>query len=229
MCRRLPLFVLAPVALLAAGAALVVAAPFGTSGQPVTMKQLMSVLPRGKDVPGYRAVFQRPETGIGPSPEHHCGRVESALWSPDRMPVASTRVVLSSTRGGQERHVVDSYSYAEDDAEVIMDELRASIPACAHYNSYFADLYLRFGTKPAEPPFAVGDEMVGYRVLAPPEGHVDLAGSGVPLGPGPLREPGASTTFVRTGGVITRYRLPVPQDIPEGFHERFRRAPDAED
>ncbi|WP_437082924.1 hypothetical protein [Streptomyces sp. enrichment culture] len=214
------------IAVVAGGAALLVAAPF--DARPVTTAQLMAVLPRGREVPGYGAEFARPETGIGPSSDLPCGKVATALWSPGRMPAASTRVVLTPVGNGREKHRVESYSYAEDDAEAVMAELRASIPACAHYNAYYADLYLRFGTRPAEPPFDIGDEVVGYRVLAPPPGDPDLAGSGVPLGPGPLREPGTPVTFVRTGGVITRYGSAVPRAVAEDFDARIRRAPSAD-
>ncbi|MEV7614154.1 hypothetical protein [Streptomyces sp. NPDC089799] len=223
--RRRPFsFVSTVLAVVAGGAALVVADPFGWFGWPVTTAQLMAVLPRGQDVPGYRAEFGRPETGVGPSAERPCGTVAAALWSPGRMPAASTRVLLTAKDGGK-RHLVDSYGYAEDDAEAVMAELRASVPACAHYNAYYADLYLRFGTRPADPPFEVGDEMVTYRVLAPPPGDPDLGGSGAPLEPGPLQEPGTAVTFVRTGGVITRYGSAVPRAVAEDFEARIRRAP----
>ncbi len=231
MRRRFLLLILALIVLVGGGAVLAVVkrSPAGGSGEPVTMAQLMAVLPRGKDVPGYRAVFQRPEIGADPSPSHYCGEVASALWSRDRMPLASTLVVLTATKAGQEQHYVTSHSYARTDAQRIMQELRASIPACAHYNSYFADLYLRFGMRPAKPQFDVGDEVVSYRVLAPPAGHPDLGGSGIPLQPGPLQEPGALVTFVRTDGVITMYRGTVPKTIADDFDARLRRAPTADD
>ncbi|WP_435191471.1 hypothetical protein [Streptomyces sp. bgisy126] len=230
MRRRPLLFILALIVLVGAGAALAVVkrTPADGSGEPVTMAQLMAVLPRGKDVPGYRAVFQRPEIGAD-SPGRSCGEVASALWSRDRMPLASTLVVLTPTKAGQDQHYVTSHSYARTDAQRIMQELRASVPACAHYNSYHADLYLRFGTRPAKPQFDVGDEVVSYRVLAPPAGHPDLGGSGIPLQPGPLQEPGALVTFVRTGGVITAYGGTVPKAIADDFDARLRRAPTAGD
>ncbi|MEF2529400.1 hypothetical protein [Streptomyces sp. CS62] len=44
------------------------------------------------------------------------------------------------------------------------------------------------------------------------------------MAPGPLQEPGRTTTFVRTGGVITLYPAAVPQAVVEDLTNRFRRA-----
>jgi hypothetical protein len=130
MRRRVLRWVLAAPGLLAAAAVLAASAPVGGAARPVDTAQLMAVLPRGDELPGYRAEFGYP----------------------------------------------------------------------------------------------VGDEVVGYRVLAPPKWDSSSGGAGVPLEPGLLEEPGRTVTFVRTGGVVTYYRSAVPQTVAEAFDERLRRA-----
>ncbi|WP_405533756.1 hypothetical protein OG592_42325 (plasmid) [Streptomyces avidinii] len=188
------------------------------------MTTMMEVLPRGKDVLGYRVVSVETEYINRPSSAHLCGKVSVAIASQNRAPAASTRVVLAPGGQSGQGQAVVSYSYSEDDAVGVMKAIRAAIPNCTHYNSWYADLYTRHGLRPAQSPYRVGDETIRYRQLGPPPNDKDAGGSPVPLEPGPLQEPGKTITVVRTGGVITQYLDPVPKAVAEDIGNRFRRA-----
>ncbi|MFF3017289.1 hypothetical protein [Streptomyces sp. NPDC057939] len=214
--------VMGAVALL--GACLMIGGPFDWSTQPLSERALIDALPRGKDMPGYHARRAGADLSLSPSQEHLCGPVSTALITRHHKPAGMTQVMLTPLGQEKQQHHIESYSYTEDDAERIMGRIRAAVPTCAHYNSFYADLYSRHGLRPAKSPYQVGDEMVTYRMLEPPPGDVALAGSQIPMEPGPLQEPGRTITFVRTGGVITQYKDPVPKAVAEELHRRFRRA-----
>jgi hypothetical protein len=185
---------------------------------------MRQVLPQGTDVAGYRVASVEPELTDQPTPDRMCGAVSSAITSPDHAPSAATRLTLRPVGETGQGESVVSYSFSEDDAKSVMKRIRAALPSCAHYNAWYADLYTRHGLRPAQPPYRVGDDRISYRRLDPPPGDASAGGSPVPMAPGPLQEPGRTTTFVRTGGVITRYPAAVPQAVVKDLTNRFRRA-----
>ncbi|MGW7459969.1 hypothetical protein [Streptomyces sp. NPDC054797] len=224
--RRRPLSALAVVAALVLAAGLVGESPlFGWGhGETLGTARIREVLPRGTDVAGYRVVSVEPELTDQPSPDRACGAVSSALTSPDHAPSAATRLTLRAVGETGHGESVVSYSFSEDDAKSVMKSIRAALPSCAHYNAWYADLYTRHGLRPTLSPYRVGDDRISYRRLDPPPEDNASGGSAVPMAPGPLQEPGRTTTFVRTGGVITRYPDAVPQAVVEDFTDRFHRA-----
>ncbi|MEV4191037.1 hypothetical protein [Streptomyces toxytricini] len=226
MRRRLLLSGLPVVAALVLAAGLVSEDPlFGWwKGQTLGTARIRQVLPPGTDVAGYRVVSVEPERIDQPSPDRMCGAVASAITSPDHAPSAATRLILGPVGETGQGESVVSYSFSEDDAKSVMKSIRAALPSCAHYNAWYADLYTRHGLRPAQSPSRVGDDRISYRRLDPPPGDTSSDGSPVPMAPGPLQEPGRTTTFVRTGGVITRYPDAVPQAVVEDVTGRFRRA-----
>ncbi|MEU7068155.1 hypothetical protein [Streptomyces sp. NPDC046161] len=191
-------------------------------GETLGTARISEVVPPGTDVAGYRVVSVEPELTDQPSPDGMCGAVSSAITSPDHAPSAATRLILRPVGETGQGESVVSYSFSEDDAKSVMKSIRAALPSCAHYNAWYADLYTRHGLRPTRSPYRVGDEGISYRRLDPPPGDVSSGGSPVPVVPGPLQEPGRMTTFVRTGGVITRYPDAVPQAVVEDFTGRFR-------
>ncbi|MFG2621846.1 hypothetical protein ACGFXC_29930 [Streptomyces sp. NPDC048507] len=227
MSRRPLRYAPAVVAAAAVGASLFPpASPFVESWRTGALEEarLLGALPRGNDLPGVTVVGAGVNRGDGAASEEPCAEIGTAISPRGHPRPASTRVVLVA-RGtsGQGRSVV-SYALSEDAAVRAMGRIRAAIPRCAHYNSWWADLYTRHGLRPAPSPYRVGDEMVSYRQLDPPPSDPSAGGAPVPLEPGPLQEPGKTVTFVRTGGVITQYWEPVPKAVAEAFHDRFRRA-----
>lgn len=226
MRRRLLLSALPWVAALVLTAGLVGEDPLFGWGHGGTLgtARMREVLPPGTEIAGYRVVSVEPERTDQPSPDRACGAVSSALTSPDHVPPAATRLILRPAAETGEGRSVVSYSFSEDDAKSVMKGIRAALPACAHYNSWYADLYTRHGLRPTPSPYRVGDDRLSYRRLDPPPGDAASGGSPVPMAPGPLQEPGRTTTFVRTGGVITRYPDAVPRPVVEDLTARFRRA-----
>ncbi|MET9609372.1 hypothetical protein ABZZ17_30640 [Streptomyces sp. NPDC006512] len=194
------------------------------SSGALSMAEMREALPRGKDVAGYQVAAVEEEYTDRPSADLPCGKVSVAIASAGRAPEASVQVVLVPRGRSGHEQVVKSYSFSEDDAVRVMKRIRAAIADCAHYNAWYADLYTRHGLKPARSPYQVGDDTFSYRRLDPPAGDKDAGGAPVPLGPGPLQEPGKTITLVRTGGVISQYPDPVPEAVAEDLDRRFRRA-----
>ncbi|MGW2672404.1 hypothetical protein ACWC5F_30685 [Streptomyces sp. NPDC001272] len=226
MRRRLLLSALPVAAVLVLAAGLMGEGPLSGWGRAETLgtARIREVLPPGADVAGYRVASVEPELTDQPSPDRMCGAVSSAVASRDHTPPAATRLVLEPVGETGQGESVVSYSFPEDDAKSVMKGIRAALPSCAHYNAWYADLYTRHGLRPTQSPYRVGDDRISYRRLDPPPGDVSSGGSPVPMAPGPLQEPGRTTTFVRTGGVITRYPDAVPQAVVEDLTGRFRRA-----
>lgn len=224
-CRPL-LSVLLPAVVLAAGGVVLLGGD-SSAGRDGTldMARMMKILPRGKEVPGYRAEFAYPDLTLGPNPDLLCGDMSVALLSHERAPEASTLVVLTETGRTQERYEAESYSYAPDVAVTVMEEMRAALPGCAAYNAEYADLSYGFGLKEVPPAYPVGDEALAYRVLEPPFRMV--SSSQIVDLPTDLADTGRTVTFVRTGGVITQYKSLPPRRVFEAFEGRFRRASDA--
>ncbi|MGW7059877.1 hypothetical protein ACWGHM_15335 [Streptomyces sp. NPDC054904] len=221
MRRRTRFFALSVVAVSVSGG-LVLGIPLPGSAAGLSMAELKEALPRKQDVAGYQVASVEKEFTNHPSDDRPCGKVSAAITSKNHPPAASARVVLAPRGHSGHDQVVKVYSFAEDDAVRVMSGIRAAIGDCAHYNAWYADLYTRHGLKPTRSPYRVGDDTFSYRQLD--AAAADAGGAPIPLGPGPLQEPGRAFTFVRTGGVISQYSDAVPEAVAEELSHRFRRA-----
>ncbi|WP_411103012.1 hypothetical protein [Streptomyces sp. cmx-4-9] len=191
------------------------------------MAEMVRVLPHGRELPGYQVASageHRPEKGPEPPSHANCSHIDDALAPREKAFPPSTEVLLTGPGDSRTRGRVLSFAFSQDEAKRVMDRIRAALPKCAHYNLWWADLYTRHGLKASQSPYNAGDEAISYQRLDPPAEDEDVGGSPVTFDPGPLQEDGPTITFIRTAGVITQYRDPLPESVARAFDRRFRRA-----
>ncbi|MFJ3505351.1 MULTISPECIES: hypothetical protein [unclassified Streptomyces] len=191
------------------GGGLVAASP--SVDGPLTVHELMRVLPRTKDVPGYRVDMQRPNTTFG-SIDQPCTPLGDVLWSPfpeTWTARARAAAIPVGVVGGRSWWAVELTSYSEEEATAFMADLAGAVPRCVRFEGmpHYEEWPRKFTLRPAAAPEQAGDEVISF-----------VIGGGGPGGEDSLRY-----TVVRVGGVMAVYAGEVPGHLYAELRRKLER------
>ncbi|MFF5705160.1 hypothetical protein ACFY7H_22025 [Streptomyces sp. NPDC012794] len=231
---RRPRVMAVAVALLVCGAVSTACGPGAGAGpgarraEPLTAAELLSVLPSGKDLPGFVVTARGPAAAATPSavasrvaPGHpaECQALvdfeldHGAAHRPAARVVATVapRSGTSDARRNVDfgkLHSVALSSHTVEEASAVLESLRKAVPLCGGFLVYTLaygdqDARVVVGGRPAP---AAGDDAVAFDWTVP----------------GIAMEQTVPVTVVRTGGVLTAYSGAVPAGVAQGQHRRLR-------
>lgn len=228
--RRTPAVGVA-VALLVCGTAGTACGPGAAPGlpraEPLTEAGLMSVLPSGKELPGYTVTRREPapapspgnRSQLAPGSREECLALVDFRLNHGLLGRPAARVVAAVVPRGEESrrrdltafrdlHSVELSSRTAEEAKALMASLRKAVPLCEGFLVYttdYGDQDARIRVRPRRAP-AAGDEAVAFDWTVPGIAMNET----VPI------------TVVRTGGVVAAYSGAVPAGIPREQHRRLR-------
>lgn len=231
MVPRRPRAVAVAVALLLCGTVTTACGPGAEPGtpraEPLTEAELLSVLPSGKELPGYTVTRRGPATAptpagtgsrLAPGSREECAALVDFQLDRGLRSRPAARVVAEVAPRGQESgqrdlsafrelHSVELSSRTAKEASAVMASLSKAVPLCGGflvYTTNYGDQDARIRVDARRAP-AAGDEAVAFDWTVP----------------GIAMNETVPVTVVRTGGVIAAYSGAVPAGVLRERHRRL--------